>query len=353
VVISVQYLRAVAAMMVVALHACDNLARMENANPAISFHVGLAGVDIFFVISGFIIFVTAEQSAVGSLGFLRKRIIRVAPLYWILTLCLASAALIKPDLLTTTVFEGRHFVASLLFFPWQHPNVDALLPTLIPGWTLNYEMAFYVLFALSLTLPKPIRLLALMALLVGLAAVGLVIPEGGAAGFYTDPIILEFAAGVLIAKMWTSGVSVHRNAAVATTLAGFLLMYLANDTELPRIVGAGIPACMIVAGAVFSERQGAMRPVGLLVTLGNASYSMYLSHVLAIPVLSKLWRIAGLDGGGWFGPTFVALAMIVSALVGVVVYEIVERPMLRWLSGKRPVALWRIPGLKGASLPGD
>ena len=164
-IVSLQYLRAFAAMLVVAFHACDKLAKMDNANPAVAFPVGLTGVDIFFVVSGFIIFVTARQSDATPLGFMRKRLIRVAPLYWVLTLFLAGVAIMKPEVLATTVFDLRHFVASMLFIPWQHPQIGAMLPLLIPGWTLNYEMAFYVMFAASLALPRSIRLWALLALL--------------------------------------------------------------------------------------------------------------------------------------------------------------------------------------------
>ena len=78
---------------------------------------------------------------------MRKRLIRVVPLYWVLTLFLAAVAVMKPEVLATTVFDCRHFVASMLFIPWQHPQIGAMLPLLIPGWTLNYEMAFYVMFA--------------------------------------------------------------------------------------------------------------------------------------------------------------------------------------------------------------
>ena len=88
-------------MLVVAFHACDKLAKMDNANPAVAFPVGLTGVDIFFVVSGFIIFVTARQSDATSLGFMRKRLIRVAPLYWVLTLFLAGVAITKPEVCQT------------------------------------------------------------------------------------------------------------------------------------------------------------------------------------------------------------------------------------------------------------
>ena len=151
---------------------------------------------------------------------MRKRLIRVVPLYWVLTLFLAGVAIMKPEVLATTVFDLRHFVASMLFIPWQHPQIGAMLPLLIPGWTLNYEMAFYVMFAVSLALPRSIRLWALLALLGGLVALGAAMPLSGILAFYTDPIILEFAAGLLLAKAWTSGVTVPVKAASSSRCSG-------------------------------------------------------------------------------------------------------------------------------------
>jgi len=226
---------------------------------------------------------------------------------------------------------------------------------LIPGWTLNYEMAFYVMFAASLALPQSIRLWALLALLAGLAAIGLAIPLDGIAAFYTDPIILEFAAGLLIAKAWTSGVAVPARAALVVTLIGLGLLVAGSEMTLPRIIGAGIPAALIVGGAVFSESRYKRNPSSTLVLLGDASYSIYLSHVIVLPVIAKVWQVAGLDGGGVVGLAFVVVAMIASACAGIILYRLVERPLLQWMSGKkrssaRPAIA---PGLQQAKLPGS
>ncbi len=182
----------------------------------------------------------------------------------------------------------------MLFIPWQHPQIDAMLPLLIPGWTLNYEMAFYVMFAV-----EPV--LAEIDPPVG--AAGPACRPGGAwrgdaaraasLAFYTDPIILEFAAGLLIAKAWTSGVTVPVKAASLVTLLGFALLLAGSETTLPRIVAAGIPAFLIVAGAVFSESRYRLNPSRTLVLLGDASYSIYLSHVIVLPVVAKLWLGSG------------------------------------------------------------
>jgi exopolysaccharide production protein ExoZ len=148
------------------------------------------------------------------------------------------------------------------------------------------------MFAASLALPQSIRLWALLALLAGLAAIGLAIPLDGIAAFYTDPIILEFAAGLLIAKAWTSGVTVPVRAALVVTLIGLGLLVAGSEMTLPRIIGAGIPAALIVGGAVFSESRYKRNPSSTLVLLGDASYSIYLSHVIVLPVVAKVWQVA-------------------------------------------------------------
>ena len=178
----------------------------------------------------------------------------------------------------------------MLFIPWQHPQIGAMLPLLIPGWTLNYEMAFYVMFAASLCIAASRSACGrCWPCLPGLAALGAAMPLSGILAFYTDPIILEFAAGLLIAKAWTSGVTVPVKAASFVTLLGFALLLAGSETTLPRIVAAGIPAFLIVAGAVFSESRYKLKPSRTLVLLGDASYSIYLSHVIVLPVVAKLW----------------------------------------------------------------
>ena len=180
-------------------------------------------------------------------------------------------------------------------------------------------------------------------------------PLSGILAFYTDPIILEFAAGLLIAKAWTSGVTVPVKAASFVMLLGFALLLAGSETTLPRIVAAGIPAFLIVAGAVFSESRYQLKPSRTLVLLGDASYSIYLSHVIVLPVVAKLWLASGLDGGGLSGMVFVIVAMAASAFAGVVLYKLVERPLLQWLSGKKRGSIRQPaqPGLKQAKLPGS
>ena len=333
-IVSLQYLRGIAAMMVVAFHAFDVLSRMSAGGHDEQFLVGLAGVDIFFVISGFIMWIMAERSYPSPAEFIRKRVIRIVPLYWALTLFLATVAVVKPDLLSTAVFDPAHFVASMLFIPWPHPKLGAAVPLLIPGWTLNYEMAFYVIFALCLFVPKRWRLTALLGTLALLAAAGPFVPQGGASAFYTDTLVLEFAAGALLAWLWLRGVKLAPGLSLLLVVAGFALLYLGAGSTLPRIVSLGLPAAMIVAGAVFAENLLKVRPFKPLLLIGDASYSIYLSHGIGLAVLLKLWTYAGLGGDGWQGIAFVALILVSSAVGGIVLYFTVEKPMLLWMNAR-------------------
>lgn len=333
-IISLQYLRAIAALMVVAFHAADKLSTLDPDGQHFAFTVGLAGVDIFFVISGFIIYVTGSQAGTTPASFLRKRLIRIVPLYWVLTLMLAAVAILKPGLLASSSFELPHFIASLLFVPWPHPQIPALLPLLIPGWTLNYEMAFYGLFALGMLLPRSARLPSLVSALCLLAALGMMFAPTGIAAFYSDQIILEFAAGTVIAAVWMHGSRPRTIIAVGVFAAGAVLLCLGAGSTLPRVIGAGVPAAMIVSGAVFSENIARRRPIPLLSELGDASYSIYLSHVVVLPVLARFWQAArfGVEGRG---TAFFLSALIASAMAGVALHRLVERPLLAWMSGRR------------------
>jgi exopolysaccharide production protein ExoZ len=333
-IVSLQYLRGVAAMMVVAFHAFDVLARLGSGGDSEQFMIGLAGVDIFFVISGFIMWIMAEKAYPSPTEFIRKRLIRIVPLYWALTLFLATVAVVKPDLLSTAVFDPAHFVASMLFIPWPHPKLDAAVPLLIPGWTLNYEMAFYVIFAACLLVPPRWRLGSLLGTLGTLAVIGLFVKKGGALGFYTDTLVLEFAAGAVLAWLWQRGVTIPRAMSLVLVVAGFALLYLGAGATLPRIISLGLPAAMVVAGTVFAEDLLRKRPFQPLLMIGDASYSIYLSQGIGLAVLAKLWTMAGLGGDGWQAAAFLVVSVTVGAVGGILLYFSIEKPMLAWMNAK-------------------
>ena len=152
---SIQVLRGVAASLVVFLHILASLDAYYDSSILYDFPSLISflesGVDIFFVISGFIMFaVTKNKFGQGyALNFIKRRIFRVVPLYWTLTLLYASLLIVFPSAFQNAVFDIYKLIQSLLFIP--HHNVSGdIMPVVSVGWTLNYEMYFYLCFAIAL-----------------------------------------------------------------------------------------------------------------------------------------------------------------------------------------------------------
>ena len=162
------------------------------------------GVDVFFVISGFIMaYITADKfGRPGASGqFLTRRLIRLVPLYWLFTLAMLAAMVLVPGQLAHTALNPAHILASYLFIPWLD-STGLAHPILGLGWTLNYEMYFYVIFAVMLFLPRRIGLWSLAVLFCALALLHPAIdPAQVQLSFWTDPIILEFLFGIGLAML--------------------------------------------------------------------------------------------------------------------------------------------------------
>lgn len=333
-VVSIQYLRAVAAMMVVVHHLHLQLARLGYDG---SWPQWLpAGVDIFFVISGTIMWLTTAGRAVTPGRFMAKRIVRIVPLYWLLTSVVVAVMVVLPAVLQTSRFALDHVVASYLFVPWRHPATGLMEPALIPGWTLNYEMFFYLLFGLALALPAAARLAAVTAALLALVGLQALEPRPGTAlAFYSSSIVLEFACGMALAWAYRRGLSLPAWAGALGVAAGFALLALdLPDGTLPRLVQWGFPAVLIVAGAVSIERRHGMPRLAFAHVLGDASYSLYLSHTI---VLAAFGRFA-LDAGLAYRPAgralFAVTALAVVTIVAILLYRLVERPLLGLMSSR-------------------
>ena len=328
---SIQYLRGVAAFGVLLFHAADRAGYV--------FGVGAAGVDIFFVISGFIMWVVTCRKTPGPSDFLVRRVQRIVPLYWGLTLATAAAAIAIPSAFPAMRPTAAHIAQSLFFIPHRGES-GAIAPLVVPGWTLNYEMFFYLLFAAALLAPARLRPWLLSAALGGLA---LLHPLGDAQNplwaTYTNPLLLEFGAGVWLGKAWSDGRLPGRavsSGLMALGVAGFTLVSLARiDIEPARILYWGAPALLLVSGAVSFERAGPLPHWWPLRLLGDASYSIYLVHGLAISAAFRLLR--GALGGAI--PAFV-VSVVAGVAAGLVAYQLAEKPLMKLfrtgMAAKRP-----------------
>ena len=330
-VLPIQYLRGIAAVMVVWFHAVE---QVPGTKAFLSSGFGNSGVDLFFVISGFIMVATTFEKPPSPVEFLRRRAIRVAPLYWLLTLAMVGAALCLPRLFKTLVVAPDTLLMSLLFIPHYSASFPTMAwPLLVPGWTLNYEMFFYLLFACTLVLPARHRLAALAGACVALVAAGLAFgPFANAvARTYTSPMLLEFAAGAAIGTWWVRRRKMPPAAvAAAAVVIGFALLVLRDQPPLggyTQMCGA----VLAVAGALHPA-FAALRLPGLR-TLGDASYSLYLTHLFALGVLRVLWtRAVPVVDSGALAAAWMALALVACAAVGVLSYRWIETPMLHRLN---------------------
>jgi exopolysaccharide production protein ExoZ len=228
--ISIQYLRAIAALGVVAFH---------SGHATI---LGQAGVDIFFVISGFVMWMVTTKP-VGPAQFLWHRMVRIVPLYWIATLIMAVHH-------SSPVSDT---VRSLLFWPYRDAN-GRLWPVLVLGWTLNFEMFFYLLFATTLMIPRRFQLLSLTAVLISLSVIGIAFqPHEATLYVYTSPLLMEFLAGVWLSEIVHRGKIPGVKIAVALLfigLLGFVVSLRGPTPELWRFFLWGGPSLLVVCGAI-------------------------------------------------------------------------------------------------------
>ena len=335
---NIQALRAIAALLVVvghSLHETETISALVGRTaPDLSFIYWGFGVDIFFVISGFIMVYTSvdlfDQRGAWRV-FLTRRLTRIVPLYWLLTTILLIGGAIAPRLLNVPIDDWRHVLASYAFIPSLRAPGE-IRPVMALGWTLNMEMFFYVLFAGALTLPFRRGLAALALVIGGLAVFGMIVkPEQVQLAFWTQSIILEFLMGCLLAAAYLQGARLSPAAALAVAALGILGMIKFGGTEtepvIPDALRWGIPALLIVAAAALAQ-SSTSRVMLWLAALGNASYSLYLVHPFVLRPMRNIWT--HLVGGALPLTAYVAAATLLATLVAILTYRFVERPLLRW-----------------------
>lgn len=327
---SIQYLRGVAALMVVWHHARSQFPSVKELFPGSS---GAAGVDLFFVISGFIMVVTTEGARTTCGEFIRRRLIRIAPLYWVLTLAMVAVWVVAPSVFKTLKVTPETLLLSLAFVPhFSLSFPDFVWPLLVPGWTLNFEMFFYLVFGLLLLAPVRWRLISLTALFAALVGLGIALGpfDSPLLQTYTSMLLLEFVAGAWIGHLWRRGYcNLPSSVSLAMVVAGFLLLTLGNVGVL-EVANELIGASMVVFG-VLNSRFAETR-LTWLSRLGDSSYSLYLTHLFTLGVLRLIWAAVLPGDMDWgLGSMFMLTSMLGCALVGHLTYEWLERPMLRWM----------------------
>jgi exopolysaccharide production protein ExoZ len=326
VVRNVQALRGLAALLVIFAH-------LETVLPRIGLQpFGYGGVDIFFVISGFIMVYTTADRDVTPISFISDRIARIVPIYWIVTLAVFGLVLMSPTLLQTTRADWGELAESLAFIPFEK-NHGLMQPILFVGWTLNYEMFFYLLFALGLALPgKKAGPLAVIFCLVFLVVAGVVEhPRSVFGRFYTNSIVLDFALGVLIGLTHTKiplQATVSSKVAAASLVVAGIILVLVLPLIFPDVSTfplGGLPACLIVGGALILERWGWVVQAAWCLVLGNVSYSIYLTHPFVTEAAQKI--AAKIQPGAFESSLLIAGTTVAVCVVGILVHRTLEQPL--------------------------
>lgn len=316
----IQFLRAVAALMVVGHHARHYFP--ESASwPTF----GSRGVDIFFVISGFIMahttraFRTDADRMLQAGDFLLRRFIRVVPLYWLALLWTVKRQLVDGN-------AGLDVVKDFFFVPHFHSvYTESVFPALVPGWTINYEMFFYALFALSLLFGR-LRFAVLALALTGCVLLGTVPWQSAVAIFCTSSVLLEFLLGVgVYFAVVHSRPALGAPVLVLATVAGFALL-AAENSDATRGYLDG-PAAALIVGSTVLWAQGLK--IDWLRKLGDASYSIYLFHLASFWIVATPLRKTGVDSATPVNVAFVIALHVATAIAaGLLIHRFVERPLL-------------------------
>lgn len=334
---SIQYLRGLAAMMVVVYHLGVPL---KKFGLAVWWPEGLAaGVDVFFVISGFVMWATTSDRNVATSTFWGKRLLRIVPLYWLTTLAMATMLFAAPTVFNTSRFDAWHLLASLFFVPWVHPVKHTLEPVVMPGWTLNYEMFFYFIFGLALFLTQRRRFIFLILTFIAIVVIGYFLPPiSSILDFYSSPIIFEFLLGVLLAELLLSGrlFSLEPAVAIAVMLVAMIMILLADSASMAsRAIYWGLPAAIMVAAGLSWEQGGTLGRSPVLRLIGDASYSIYLSQLMSMAVIAAIWSRLVQASGPFIATAFAVVDLVGAMLGGIACHLLVEKPLQRAISSQR------------------
>jgi exopolysaccharide production protein ExoZ len=335
---SIQILRALAALQVAGYHVQLELSYRLGLRDALpDLFIGAAGVDLFFVISGFIMVYASEalfgRSEAPRIFFLR-RLARIVPLYWTVSgVLLAYMALIAGVDFTASNISIGTIVASFLFLPYPRPD-GSMMPLHGLGWTLNYEMFFYAIFAVATLVSRRRAVIAITAGFAAIVALNRLLgPLPQPLAFWCDPVILEFCFGMLVALAYFEGLRLPKLAAYVLILAGIIgygATALSAANAASRVIDWGVPATAIVGGMVLCRNAPQPGILGrALARIGDASYSLYLLHPLVFAALRRaLSGFLDLQRLPWiWAPIF----LLIAVAAAVVTYLFFEKPVTRAL----------------------
>ncbi|MET0707741.1 MAG: acyltransferase [Tardiphaga sp.] len=332
---SIQALRAIAANLVLLAHLSVIEIKYGHGIAVLPDWIGFggaAGVNLFFIISGFVMALVSRGA--GARDFLGHRVIRIYPIYWFYTSLVLVVFLLRPEMVNQSFAHPPSVWKSYLLWP------EDVLPLLAVGWTLIHEMYFYLVLALVIALAVPLRI-ALPAWALAVLVVPLLADVSSPLlAIVFHPMTLEFIAGAAIGLAVLNGAAWGGRLSV---LAGVVLLALGYflygrgpviaDDSWARVIYLGLPFIPIVYGVAAMERRGRWPQLRFLSKLGDASYSTYLSHVLVVSLLGRLfvalpWHNVASE------IAFLAACVVAANGVGMLSFAWLEAPTLRFLRSR-------------------
>ncbi|WML38710.1 acyltransferase [Neobacillus sp. OS1-2] len=335
---NLQLIRGIAAVYVLLFHTSGLLQSYLNYDYAYGiFKFGDAGVDMFFVLSGFVIYYVHNKD-IGApekvKSFFKKRIIRVYPIYWVVLICLVPVYFIIPTFGSDSVLNPLNLVKSFVLIPQPEENLP-----LNVAWSLSYEILFYCMFGLLIALKRKL-VLPIVLLWMGGTFVHFIIQsiigyvDSSWINFVFNPFNLEFLSGVLIAHLVLKNYTKNGLVFIVLGLCGAVVAWINKSysfVELHRVIEYGLPFAFIIYGAVSYEIERQTNPSKLFVYLGDASYSIYLIHYPMLSVVNKLFLAVNVYS--IIGPFLAATIMIISTIIaGCTFHSLIEKPLLKFLN---------------------
>lgn len=294
------------------------------------FEFGIWGVDIFFVISGFIMMYVTENN---ENNFFIKRVIRIVPLYWILTLGVFTIALLKPQFLNNTTANFEHLIKSLLFIPFDKNGIGHY-PILFLGWTLNFEVIFYLLFGVSLFFFKKYKFIVCTSLIILFYFFCTIFSKKHfVLQAYSNPMFFEFIFGMIAFIVWKK----YKEKIKKSLLNNFIFIFLILSTAVffyylnsltypdayPTFLAYGIPSFFLILYFVIFLNK--IKFPKIFTLLGDASYCIYLINPYIINLFYQFVNLNNYNIPIQF--ILNILLCFIVFMISIFVYKIIELPI--------------------------
>ncbi len=341
--ISVQGLRGLAVALVILVHLHHTEARFVASPGWLGAWnaLGIAGVDVFLVVSGFVLTYLAIEHF-GDVqhvkAYVYARVTRLYPMYMLLTLLLVPVFLVAPTLFGSAEGHQINLWRSIFLVP------DVRLPLISVAWTLHHELYFYIVLGVMLLFPQrylPLMIFIWAAVTTALVVWGQFVPRAEQGAFervFFNAINYEFILGMIAALHFHRGRR-QGAAAVAALAVVWLVVGVALWVHLTgtwwisdfwRVWIYGVPATLLIWSIVAIELDNGPVFMRRLAWIGDGAYSIYLSHLMVVVLVGRVWQQFGFQGG-WQNLVFLVVSTGASLFVGYTLFLRVEAPILRWL----------------------